>query len=183
MKVILTFQVDSSAQETEFDLAELNLTGNEPDGEIKDTVVRAFSEKSGVNLDPRGYLVKRDEDVIQIVPSFEFGIDAIHPEPSEYAGKTVRIKDDAWHPQFPSFGGSEFTVVDWWDRVTGKSWKDSDHNPACFIYSLRRGLSNLPFDDEVLYGKTDDGSDHLVHITEIIPETLEQEEKNESARS
>ena len=73
MKAILTFQADGSAQENEFDLNELNLTGSEPDEEIKNIVIAAFSEKTGIRLNSGAYLVKRDSSVIQIVPSFEFG--------------------------------------------------------------------------------------------------------------
>jgi len=73
MKAILTFQADDRAQEKEFDLAELNLTGSEPDDEIKNIVIAAFSEKSGIQLNTGGYLVKREREIIQIVPSVEFG--------------------------------------------------------------------------------------------------------------
>ena len=86
MKAILTFQVDGLAQENEFDLSELNLTGSEPDEEIRNIVVSAFSEKSGVSLSPDAYLVKRDGEVIQIVPSFEFG-----------SGEFVRIYNGTAH--------------------------------------------------------------------------------------
>jgi hypothetical protein len=85
------------------------------------------------------------------------------------AGKTVKIKKDVFHPQYPTFGGSDFIVEDWWDRVGRSSWMDNPGNPACFIYGLRRVAQPMPFpppDDEVLYGKVGlFGS--LVHISEI----------------
>lgn len=90
----------------------------------------------------------------------------IHQEQSPLAGTTVRIKKNSTHLQVPDFGGSEYRVEDWWDRLQDKSWKVSYGNPACIIYSLRAESNNLPLDDEVLYGKI--GSfGHLVHISEV----------------
>ena len=92
----------------------------------------------------------------------------IHHTASPFAGKTVRIKQEITHPQLPSFGGAEFRVEDWWDRVYGDSWMGANGNPVCMIYAMRTGLSSrpVPTDNEVLYGKI--GSfGHLVHITEI----------------
>ena len=92
--------------------------------------------------------------------------DLIHNKPSELAGTTVKISDTAKHFQVEDFGGSEFRVEDWWDRVAGKSWTRCDGNPAC-IYAFRAGTSSLPPDDEVLYGKIG-AFGHLVHISEIV---------------
>ncbi len=90
----------------------------------------------------------------------------LHNEASEYAGKTVKIKPGAEHPQVSDFGGSEFRVEDWWDRLGQGSWMFCQGNPACMIYALRSVQERLPVDDEVLYGKI--GSfGHLVHISEI----------------
>ena len=94
----------------------------------------------------------------------------IHDKESELAGKTVKIKEDVKHPQVENFGGSDFRVEDWWDRVSGISWMNAKGNPACLIYAMRKGTSNkpIPFDNEVLYGKV--GSlGHFVHISEIQP--------------
>jgi hypothetical protein len=96
------------------------------------------------------------------------GDQMIHTQSSELAGKTVKIKENVTHPQYPTFGGSEFRVEDWWDRVSGKSWMYSNGNPACLFYAMRSAMQNpiLPNDDEVLYGKVGlFGS--LVHISEI----------------
>ena len=95
-----------------------------------------------------------------------------HTNPHPMAGKTVKIKTGVIHPQFENFGGSEFRIEDYWDRVAGKSWMFCDVNPACLIYAMRTGLSNIriPNDDEVLYGKIN-GLGHLVHINEIEEST------------
>ena len=78
----------------------------------------------------------------------------------------MKIKAEVKHAQDPNFGGSDYRVEDWWDRVAGKSWMDCNGNPACLIFAMRSGLAGLPTDDEVLYGKV--GSfGHLVHISEI----------------
>lgn len=87
-------------------------------------------------------------------------------EVSPLAGKVVRIKAGITHPQVSGFGGSEYHVEDWWDRVAGKSWMDCNGNPACLIYAMRSGFDGLPTDDQVLYGKID-GLGHLVHMSEI----------------
>ena len=85
---------------------------------------------------------------------------------SPLAGRTVRIAGTAKHPQVPDFGGSEFRVEDWWENVGGKSWQACEGNPACMVYGIRSGLSGLPLDDEVLYGKIGPFG-HLVHYSEI----------------
>jgi hypothetical protein len=90
----------------------------------------------------------------------------IHQQPNEMAGQTVKIKAGVKHPQIENFGGSEFKIEDWWDRVADKSWMDCNGNPACMVYGIRSGFAGLPLDNEVLYGKV--GSfGHLVHISEI----------------
>lgn len=92
----------------------------------------------------------------------------MHSKPSPLAGKTVRIKKDVKHLQNPNFGGSEYRVEDWWDRLGQGSWMGCQGNPACIIYALRTGTSArpVPTDDEVLYGKVG-YLGHLVHISEI----------------
>ena len=93
----------------------------------------------------------------------------MHKESSSLVGKTVRIKKSSKHFQQPKFGGGEYRVEDWWDKLTGKSWMNSNGNPACMVYG-RRGADNcLPIDDEVVYGKMN-GLGHLVHISEIETE-------------
>ena len=93
----------------------------------------------------------------------------IHKEKSELAGKTVRIKKHVEHRQYSDFGGSEFIVEDWLDRINGKSWMGCLNRPACLIYACRLMIrsSMLPIDDEVLYGHRKDGLGSLVHISEL----------------
>ncbi len=85
---------------------------------------------------------------------------SIHSEESPLANKTVKIKANV-----PEIGGMEYRVEDWWDRVSGKSWKSSNGNQAAMNYAFRAGRQGLPIDDEVLYGKA--GLGYLVHISEI----------------
>lgn len=92
----------------------------------------------------------------------------IHKEPHPKAGQTVKIIASAKHPQVKEFGGAEFRLEDWWDRIGGQSWKWSEGNPACLIYAMRSGLNpyRVPMDDEVVYGKIGPFG-HLVHISEL----------------
>ncbi len=92
----------------------------------------------------------------------------LHATSSDFAGKTVKIKPGVKHPQVSDFGGSEYRVEDWWDRVSEGSWMDAKGNPACLVYAMRTGFSEnpTPMDDEVLYGKVGMFG-HLVHISEI----------------
>ena len=91
----------------------------------------------------------------------------MHEQPSPLAGKTVRIKAEAKHPQVIDFGNSEYRVEDWWDRVAGKSWMElAATNPACLVYAIRSSRNQIPIDDEVLYGKIGHLG-HLVHLSEI----------------
>lgn len=86
---------------------------------------------------------------------------SIHKEPSPLAGQAVKIKSDALH-----LGGQEYRVEDWWDRVGGDSWMNGTGIPACHQYAARGGMSSVPCDDEVLYGKIG-ALGHLVHVSEI----------------
>ena len=98
-----------------------------------------------------------------------------HKEQHPMAGVTLRIKEGVTDPlQKQVVGGAKYTVEDWWDRLTGKSWALSDGNPAAMQYGMRLGLSenSTPLDDEVVYGKivSDVGGfefGHLVHVTEL----------------
>lgn len=95
----------------------------------------------------------------------------MHSKSSPLAGKTVKIKPDARHPQDIHFGGSDFRVEDWWDKVSGSSWRNqASTNPACVIYMMRRSTEYLPDDDEVLYGHIGDFG-YLVHLSEIVEDS------------
>lgn len=89
----------------------------------------------------------------------------IHKEKSKYAGKTVLLKKQA-----NELGGKAILIEDWVDRIGSnpKSWKDTDNYP-CLNYHIRATNSKeieIPFDDEVLYGKID-GLGYVVHVNEI----------------
>jgi hypothetical protein len=89
----------------------------------------------------------------------------IHPEPHPLAGKTVMVQLAKDAPHFRT--GEQYTVEDYWDRVTGSSWLTANGNPAAMHYAMRSGLGQLPMDDEVVYGKDGRGLGHLVHVSEL----------------
>ena len=93
----------------------------------------------------------------------------MHKDLHPMAGKVVKIKPEVTHLQVPEFGGMDFHVEDWWDKIAGKSWMVSDGNPAAIVYAMRTGFAahHVPIDDEVVYGKGPGGLGHLVHVTEI----------------
>jgi hypothetical protein len=80
---------------------------------------------------------------------------------------TVRIRDGVTDAaQGAVVGGAEYRIEDLCKYAAGKSWMDSDGNPACLHYAMRSVANHLPIDNEVLYGKI--GSfGHLVHVSEI----------------
>lgn len=90
----------------------------------------------------------------------------IHGEKHPLAGKTVKIKNSVRWFQGTEYAGQDFRLEDWWDRLGQGSWMFCRGNPACIIYALRSGLSGLPTDDEVVYGKIGNYG-HLIHVTEI----------------
>lgn len=89
-----------------------------------------------------------------------------HENPHPLAGQTVALREIELRPGIYTISHETFRVEDWWDRIAGKSWTVSDSNPAAMCYGLRVGMSDLPLDDEVLYGKIN-GLGHLVHVTEL----------------
>ena len=62
--------------------------------------------------------------------------------------------------------GAVFTLEDWWENVSGTSWRLSAGNPAALQYAARSGMAGLPDDDEVVYGKIGHLG-YLVHISEL----------------
>lgn len=91
----------------------------------------------------------------------------MHGAPHPRSGQTVKLKAEASHPQFANFGGSEFVIEDWHDRVMGgKTWMDCYGNPAAMVYGLRSGMNDIPLDNEVVYGKIGHFG-HIVHVSEI----------------
>jgi hypothetical protein len=87
-----------------------------------------------------------------------------HEQAHELAGKTVA----ATMQRGPKLEPLEVVlrVEDWWDLVYGASWMDVNGNPAVTFYAVRGGVSGLPIDDEVVYGKVG-GMGHLVHVSEL----------------
>lgn len=97
----------------------------------------------------------------------------MHYEESPLAGTNVKLRDGLVSVYNYDTGGhvdlsqQDFQVIDWWDRVHGESWKDSEHKVA-IDYSIRT-LNNgfIPDgDDSVLYGYVDD-QEVLIHMSEI----------------
>lgn len=84
---------------------------------------------------------------------------SIHQQPAPQADTTVTADIGR--------GAEQFRIEDWWDRVVGMSWMDSDGNPAALMYALRSGTARLPLDNEVLYGKDSDGFGHLIHASQV----------------
>lgn len=92
----------------------------------------------------------------------------IHNEASEYANKTVTVNAPGLrHHLGDDSPIHQFRVEDWWDRLGAGSWTMNGNNWAVFNYSLRVARFGLPHDDEVLYGKDDDGLGHIIHVSEI----------------
>jgi hypothetical protein len=85
---------------------------------------------------------------------------------SNLKNQVVILNENAQDPNGEVLPGTEFRIEDYWDTLTGKSWMYSDGNPAALKYAMRSGMSGLPLDNEVVYGKIG-AFGHLVHISEI----------------
>lgn len=65
------------------------------------------------------------------------------------------------------YKGEKYWVEGLWKEVTGKSWMDSDGNPAALEYAIRSGMEgDTRFDNNVYYGKIG-GLGKLIHETQI----------------
>ena len=82
------------------------------------------------------------------------------------AGKRVILKlsDPSRDPD--NLNGRVYCIEDYWQNVGGGSWKYASGNPAALKYAMRSGVSNLPLDDEVVYGKVG-AFGHLIHVSEL----------------
>lgn len=89
----------------------------------------------------------------------------MHDQPHPLAGSTLKVRTPD-HFQLGE-GPHAFELEDWWDRLTGGSWMSAEGNPAALVYAMRSGMSGLPIDDEVVYGKIGPFG-HLVHVSEIV---------------
>ena len=87
----------------------------------------------------------------------------MHTQNHPQAGEVVKIKKGV-------FKGADYRIENWWDKLTGGSWKFADGNPACIEYALRSsGIQNADdkapdFSDEVVYGKIG-GLGKLMHVS------------------
>lgn len=86
----------------------------------------------------------------------------VHNEESPLSGETVRLI----HHDRLRGGSVAYLVGDWWDRIQGTRWSESTDHLA-LDYAGRRQFYNLPDDDNVLYGRLADGSEKLIHVSEI----------------
>ena len=93
-------------------------------------------------------------------------------ERSPYAGCEVKTRPDVGADPLTcrELGNRLFTVEDWWENVSGRSWMVVNGNPATTAYAIRVGMKGtVPFDNEVLYGKID-GLGYLFHVSELCLE-------------
>ena len=90
----------------------------------------------------------------------------IHEYCSAFAGCRMKIKPEIKNPHQDNFAGSILTIDDYWDRISGASWMDNLNNKYVKIYAQRVKDSELPEDNEVLYGEIG-LIGYLIHITEI----------------
>jgi hypothetical protein len=93
----------------------------------------------------------------------------VHADPHPLAGQTVTLQlagDDGRGLVRPA-PSSPFTVVDYWDRARGRSWRQCEGDRTVAAYAIRAGFAGLTPDDEVVYGIDGDGSSHIVHVSEL----------------
>lgn len=93
----------------------------------------------------------------------------MHEEQAPQSGKCFKV--NVHHNFDDGPREHEFHVEDWWDRLTGTSWKQADGNPGAMWYAMRTANPelNIGFDDEVLYGhlKSPGGLGMLIHVSEL----------------
>jgi len=80
------------------------------------------------------------------------------------SGETVILNckhGDPYH-----LNGRLYTIEDWWENLGMGYWMDCNGNFACMKYGLRAGVSDLPIDNEVVYGKVN-GLGYLIHVSEL----------------
>jgi hypothetical protein len=104
----------------------------------------------------------------------------MHTESHPLRGKTVRIDTDSNLCDVftgEPLAGKEYRLEDWWDHLTGGSWMFANGNPAALNYAVRLAMTEIPPDDEVVYGKIG-AFGHLVHTSELgeVVEVVDKEE-------
>jgi hypothetical protein len=91
----------------------------------------------------------------------------MHDRQHPLAGRVVRLPNDMGAGDGAGeLAGREFRIEDWWDHVTGASWKDASGNPAVVQYAVRAIIKGLPANDDVVYGKVG-ALGYLLHVTEV----------------
>ncbi len=83
---------------------------------------------------------------------------SLHPNQHPLAGATVAID------------GISCRVEDWWDRVSGSSWRAMSASTVVIVYKARVAGRGLPPDDDVVYVHHGAGRQQmglLVHESEI----------------
>lgn len=81
--------------------------------------------------------------------------------------KTVVLNDTALdRVQGVVVPGTVYHVEGLWTDVYGISWTVSVGNPSALYYAIRTSFTDLPYDDNVYYGKIG-GLGYLVHANEI----------------
>lgn len=109
-----------------------------------------------------------------------------HTEPYANANEYMVVRFQGGHPQLdpPGVETDRLVIIeDWWDLLTGKSWGMSDGNPAALVYGIRTGMNQMPFDDEVVYGKDMNNRGHLIHTSELRPLNADERKELEQAQA
>jgi hypothetical protein len=91
----------------------------------------------------------------------------MHDRPHPLAGRTVRLPDRMGHGDVTGeLAGRHFRIEDWWDHLSGASWRHAQGNPAALHYAARATMKRLPANDDVVYGKIG-ALGYLLHVTEV----------------
>lgn len=99
-------------------------------------------------------------------------ITADHPKPHELSGQRVMFLAKAGPRDGSLRDGDPVTVIDWYDRETGKTWLevfgDDRRSPATRYADRRRKKpSGTPKDNNVVLVYTSSGEKVAVHQSEI----------------
>ena len=89
----------------------------------------------------------------------------MHARPHPLAGRVVRLPADMGSGA-DGLGGQEFRIEDWWDHMTGASWREATDIPAVLQYEVRALTKGLPGNDDVIYGKVG-ALGYLLHVSEV----------------
>jgi hypothetical protein len=91
----------------------------------------------------------------------------MHNRSHPLAGRTVRLPERMGRADVPGeLAGRQFRIEDWWDHVSGTSWREAADNPAALEYAVRAMVKGLPANDDVVYGKVGTLG-YLLHVTEV----------------